>query len=342
MKDATRKLYNKMGMRIAKTYGVSNVTEPFSIMPSVEQRLQDKIVELDSFLSRIHVITVGEMEGQNILGSASGPASGRTDTSVEGNERSPRDLLGLDKFGYKLYQTNSDVYMRYATMDAWAKFKDFAERYARYVQQRIANDRVIIGWHGESASGNTDIEANPLMQDVNKGWLQYMRDNLPTNILTTGEKAPGEIRIGTDGDFLNLDHAVAEMVEGIPQYLRQNLVALIGSELVGREKSELYKALAIKPTEKTLATASLTSFGGLGWETPSNFPSRGLVITSLDNLSIYVQEGTWRRHIKEKPAKDRIEDFNSRNEGYVVECPAKFVGLDFKNVRLRQQDGSWA
>lgn len=342
MKKFTKQKFNEIKARLAKTYGVDTVSEQFSATPEVEQRLNDAIVEQENMLGRINVILVDEMEGQNILGSASGPASGRTDTSVEGQERSPRDLLGLDTFNYKLFQTNSDVYMRYATMDAWAKFPDMADRYAKYVQKRIANDRVIIGWYGVDAAADTDLETYPLMQDVNKGWLQYMRDNKAANILTTGELQAGEIRIGADGDFINLDHAVAEMLEGIPPYLRQDLIALIGSELVGREKSVLYKAIGETPTEKTLATASLTSFGGLPWETPNNFPGRGLVITSLDNLSIYVQEGTWRRHIKDKPEKDRVEDYNSRNEGYVVETPEKFVALEFDNVTLPAGAGTWA
>jgi P2 family phage major capsid protein len=176
------------------------------------------------------------------------------------------------------------------------------------------------------------------MQDVNEGWMQYMRDNKAANILTEGGTV-NEIHIGEGGDYVNLDHAVSDLLEGIPQYLRTGLIALIGSDLVGREKSALYQALGLKPTEKTLATASLTFFGGLPWETPNNFPSRGLVITSLDNLSIYVQSGSWRRRIKDKPEKDRVEDYNSRNEGYVVETPEKFVGVEFDNVKLLAADG---
>ena len=72
----------------------------------------------------------------------------------------------------------------------------------------------------------------------------------------------------------------------------------------------------------------MVSFGGLPWESPSNFPARGLIVTSYDNLSIYVQDGSWRRHILDNPKKDRVEDFNSRNEGYVVEVPEKFVGIE--------------
>jgi hypothetical protein len=55
-----------------------------------------------------------------------------------------------------------------------------------------------------------------------------------------------------------------------------------------------------------------------------------------------VQEGSWRRHLKDKPEKDRVEDFNSRNEGYVVETPDKFVGIDFNNVVLPDGADGWA
>lgn len=343
MNKTARLAFHQMEARLAKTYGVENVQETFTVEPTLEQKLQDKIVEQSTFLPRVNVLSVDDLEGQNVLGSASGPASGRTDTSVDGKERVPKDLLNLAASGYRLYQTNTDVYIRYATMDAWAKFPDLAERYQRYVQQRVANDREIIGWHGTSAAADTDLSANPLMQDVNKGWLQYVREKMTANILTTGEKQAGEIRFGTGGDFINLDHAVLELVEGIPQYLRQGLVALIGSELVGREKTALAIAMGQTPSEKTLTPAAMANFGGLPWETPSNFPGRGLVITSLDNLSIYVQSGSWRRHIKEKPEKDRVEDFNSRNEGYVVETPEKFVAVEFDKVKLLQPDGeTWA
>lgn len=339
MKDITRKRFNEMCARMAFNYGVASVMQQFAVAPEIEQRLQDKIVEQSTFLAKINVITVMEKEGENILGSASGPASGRTDTTVDGQERSPKDLLGLGSYKYLCSQTNSDVYMRYNTMDVWAKFQDLGERYARYVQQRIANDREIIGWYGESVAADTNLTTYPMMQDVNKGWMQFMRDNLPANILTEGAVA-GEIHIGAGGDFENLDHAVADLSQGIESFLRKDLVAFIGSELVGQEKAVLYKAIGQTPTDKTLATASLTTFGGLPWETPSNFPARGLVITTYDNLSIYVQEGTWRRNIKDKPEKDRVEDYNSRNEAYTVETPEKFVGVEFGNVLVRDAAGT--
>ena len=323
MKTHTRQRFNALLHGLAKGYGVEDVSRQFTIEPTIQQRLQDKIVEQSTFLPKINVITVDELSGENILGSASGPVSGRTDTSKDGKERTPRDVLGLASYKYQLYQTNSDVFMRYATMDAWAKFPDMPERYARYVQARIANDRELIGWYGTSAAADTDLETNTLLQDVNIGWLQYVRTNRPEAILAEGA-ATGEIRIGPEAgaDYANLDVAVNDLVLGIPEYMRSGLVALIGAELIAREKSALYAAMSGTPTEKAALNGSLTTFGGLTWETPSNFPARGLVVTSYDNLSIYMGREL-ARNIKDAPEKDRVEDYNSRNEGYVVENAGK-------------------
>ena len=43
------------------------------------------------------------------------------------------------------------------------------------------------------------------------------------------------------------------------------------------------------------------------------------MITTLDNLSIYWQEGTRRRLLKDEPEYDRIANYESVNEDYVVE-----------------------
>lgn len=336
MRDQTRKLFKILCGRIAAGFGVADVSQQFSVSPTVQQLLKDKIVEASTFLPRINFIIVDELKGENILAGASGPVTGRTDTTGDA-ERSPRDVLGLEKFTYELAATQSDVYMRYNTVDAWAKFKDMAERYSRYVWARMASDMEIIGWNGISVAATTNLVANPMLQDVNKGWLQYMRDNKPANLLPQGSVA-GKIRFGAGGDFVNLDVAVHDLLQGIPSFLRQDLVALIGTDLIAQEKSALMAAVGGKPTEKTLAQLSLATFGGLPWETPSNFPARGLVITSLDNLSIYQQDGSWRRQILDNPKKDRVEDYNSRNEGYVVETPEKLVAWEFNNVKL---EGEW-
>ena len=55
---------------------------------------------------------------------------------------------------------------------------------------------------------------------------------------------------------------------------------------------------------------------------------RDRLITRLDNLSIYWQEDTRRRSVIDNPKRDRIENFESVNEAYVVE--------DYRDVYKRQ------
>lgn len=44
-----------------------------------------------------------------------------------------------------------------------------------------------------------------------------------------------------------------------------------------------------------------------------------MFITRFDNLSIYYQDGKRRRLLKDEPEYDRVTDYNSSNEAYVIE-----------------------
>lgn len=339
MKKTTRERFNlEVLAAFAATYAVESLGEQFAIEPTIAQELNDKVVERSTFLPLINVVPVDELEGENILGYASGPVTGRTDTSGDG-ERKPRDVLGLSSYRYKLEETDSDVFIRWATMDAWAKFPDLPDRYARNVQERIAADRELIGWYGTSVAATSDLEQNPLLQDVNKGWLQYMRENLPANVLSEGGTA-GQIRLGLGGDFSCLDVAVNDLLEGVPYFLQHDLVALIGRDLISHERGVLFEAVQGKPTEKQAMNSFALTYGGLPWTTPSFFPARGLVITPLKNLSIYHQDTSWRRKIEDNAKKKRLEDYLSRNEGYVVETPEACVAWEFANVKLPRKNAS--
>lgn len=341
MNEKTRLRFDKDVLAaLAEGYSVRDVSRQFAIAPSIAQTLNDKIVEQSTFLPQINILPVDELKGENILGYAKSPVTSRTDTSTATGERRPKDVLGLGKYGYELVKTDSDVAIRYATIDSWAKFPDLADRYARYVQERIAADRELIGWYGTSVAANTDLAVNEMLQDVNKGWLQYMRDNMPENVLSEGGTA-GKIRIGQGGDFSCLDVLINDLVEGIPYYMQKNLVALIGRDLVVRERAILFEAVQGIPTEKQAMESFANKFGGYSWQTPSFFPARGLVITPLANLSVYHQETSWRRKIEDNAKKDQYEDYMSRNEGYVVEVPEAFVAIEFNNVQLPDGKGGW-
>lgn len=113
-----------------------------------------------------------------------------------------------------------------------------------------------------------------------------MREKLAGNILTEGATA-GEIRIGPGGDYENLDDAAHDLRQGIPAYLRKDLVVLVGEELIGTRTGTFYKKWGNTPSEKSGVDQALSLMGGMPWETPSFIPDRAMVVTSYKNLSIY-------------------------------------------------------
>ncbi|MET4706721.1 phage major capsid protein, P2 family [Endozoicomonas lisbonensis] len=339
MRKDTRKQFNAYLSEVAEVNGIEDTSVSFSVVPTAVQGLQDMIVEQSTFLNMINVLPVDALDGQNVKTGIVGPASGRTKTTTN-NPRQPKNGLSMKGYGYKMVKVDTDLAMDYEKLDAWQHLGDLNTRIRNYTTAQIANDREIIGWYGESVSDNSDINANPMLQDVNKGWMQYMRDNLPENVLAEGATA-GEIRIGEGGDYVNLDEAVVDLLSIIPVHLRQGLVVMVGDELTMEHRKRIFTDNSMTPSEKARAAASMMEFGGLPAERPSNFPPRGLVITSHDNLSIYHQPESWRRNLEEETKYNRWMDYNSRNEANVVETPEKFAALEFKNVKLKDGD-TWS
>ncbi|MBP4002454.1 phage major capsid protein, P2 family [Pseudomonas koreensis] len=335
LSTAARQQYSAMQTNMARTYAVATVTQEFNVEPTHAQSLNDRITLSSAFLQRINVIPVSEIKGEKVMIGVNGTVTGRTNTDHK--DREPRHALGLDDEGYELYETHSDVTLKFSTIDAWAKFKDFAKRYSAAVQRQIGLDRIMIGWHGVEAKADTDREANPLLQDVNKGWLQIVREQAPQQILTEG-KVPGKIQIGGSGDYANLDAAVFDVSLMIDEEFRDggDLVAIIGRDLLAHDKGKLYAAQGQTPTEKERIEMAqvVATYGGLPSYTCPHFPSKGIVVTSFDNLSIYFQGSSWRRYLLENPKRSRTEDYNSRNEGYVVEQLGKFAAIEAGNVEF--------
>lgn len=335
MKKETKIKFKALVAGIALAYGADEVTEQFAATPSVAQTLQDKITQQVDFLQQINVLAVDEIKGEKIIGSANSPVTGRTDT--DNNDRQTKDVLGLDTKAYELFKTESDVHIKYITVDSWAKFPDMAERYDSYVKKMMALDRIRIGFYGTSVAASTDLVANPNLEDVNKGWFQHVRDEAPAQILVEGGTV-GQIRIGPSGDYENLDAAVNDITNLIGEVHQESgdLVVIVGRELLADDKARLYTAQGQTPTEKSKVQDQqvIGTYGGLPAYKVPLFPARGILVTSLKNLSIYYQSDSWRRKIEDNAKRDRVEEYNSRNEAYVVEDYEKFAAVEFANVRI--------
>jgi P2 family phage major capsid protein len=337
MRNDTRAKFTAYLATVAALNGIPDATAKFAVAPTIEQVLEKKIRESAAFLQRVNVYPVAQQSGEKLGLGITSPIAGRTNTNAA--DRPTRSIWGMDGRSYFCHQTNFDTHIRYSTLDAWAKFPDFQTRVRNQTVEQIARDRLMIGWNGTSVAAQTDLQANPLLQDVNIGWLEQIRLHAP-------DRRMDAMKVGTEAgsDYQNLDAMVTDMVNELMDEWHTeatDLVVIMGRGLLNEKMMALINGAEAKATEhQALQTLMLNrTVGGKRAISVPYFPARSVLITSESNLSIYWQEGTRRRTLTDNPKRDRIEDYNSINECYVVEDYGKVAFAE--NVQLH--DGTeWA
>lgn len=332
MRNETRQLFNAYTHQLCALNGVDSTNTKFTVTPSVQQTLETRMQESSEFLTRINIVPVNEKSGEKLGLGINSTIASTTDTTKQ--DRQAIDPTDLDAAGYDCTQTNFDTVLRYAKIDMWAKFPDFQARIRDTILKRQALDRIMIGFNGTSRAATSDRGTNPLLQDVNKGWLQKIREYAPQRHMKEVAADSGKIIIGTD--YANLDALVFDMVNNLIEPWYQDdteLVAICGRKLL----ADKYFPIVNKnhePTE-TLAADLIISqkrLGGLPAVRVPSFPANGILVTRMDNLSLYWQEGARRRHIVDNPKRDQIENYESSNDAYVVEdygCAAFAENITF-------------
>ncbi|HBC7444160.1 TPA: phage major capsid protein, P2 family [Morganella morganii] len=328
MKKETRFKFNDYLMRLSALYEVpvEELSSKVEITPSVAQTLEDNVQQSAAFLGFVNIVPVPDKTGQVIGLGVGSSIAGTTDTTKE--DREATDPSEMTDIKYECQQTNYDTALTYQKLDLWAKFKDFQLRIRNAIIRRQALDRIMIGFNGTHRAKTSDRAANKMLEDVNIGWLQKVRTDAPLHVVSDVKGEDGQvisavIRVGKDGDFNNLDALVMSAVdEIIDEEYRDDteLVVICGRKLL----SDKYFPLVNKEQENSekLAADMIISqkrIGGLQAVRAPYFPENALFITRLDNLSIYWQSETRRRHIIDNPKRDRIENYESVNEAYVVE-----------------------
>jgi P2 family phage major capsid protein len=333
MRNDTRTHFNSFAAQVAKLNGVPDATQKFAVDPTIQQRLEKRIQESSDFLSRINMVGVDELKGEKLALGVTGPIAART--NVNNQDRKTRDLTTLDAQGYECRMTEFDTHLGYAKLDAWAKFPNFQAMVRDVIVRQQALDRMMIGFNGTSAATQTDPVANPYLEDVNIGWLQHYRTQAPQRVMKDG-KTNGKILIDPTaerntegkltgailGDYASLDALVYDIIGSLidPWFRRlPGLVVILGRNLMADKYFPLLNQLP--PSEQLAADLVISQkrIGGLqGMDVPF-FPDNALMVTTLDNLSVYWQNGARRRYVTENPRRNRVENFESSNDAYVVE-----------------------
>lgn len=322
MRNETRQKFNEFTGQVAKLNAITSAMVQFNVQPSVQQTLETKMQESVAFLSMINMVPVDELKGQKVGIGISSTIAGRTNT--DSKDRQPNNPAALYDHNYECAQTNYDTMIGYAQLDSWAKFPDFQTRIRDAIITRQGLDRIMIGWHGTSAAPDTDRNANPLLQDVNIGWLKHIRTDAPAQVMSEGTEGSGKIYVDVaDGDYKNLDALVFDAVnELIKPWFQDDteLVVICGRKLLSDKYFPIINDAS--DNQNKLAGQVLVSqkqIGGLKAVRVPFFPDNAMLITKLSNLSIYWQDGARRRHIEEEPKRNRIVNYESSNDAYVVE-----------------------
>lgn len=332
MKNATRKAYNEYTARMATVSGVDDATVKFTVGPVVEQKLEEVIQISSDFLSKVNTVFVDEQEGDKVGVGVTRPIASRTNTAG-GTRRTPIDPTDTSDLGrYRCEQTNSDTCIKYAKLDQWAHRPEFQTLVSDTIVKQQGRDRIMIGWNGTSVAAQTDIVANPLLQDVNFGWLYKIRTLAPARWMQDGGLTADATKAiyvadsddASKRDYVNLDALVFDATELLDEWHRDDtdLVVIVGRNLLQDKFLNVINTAGDKATEMEARNRILTLPKQIGGKTAivvPFFPANALLITRLDNLSIYVQNGTRRRQLKDEPALDQIENYSSVNECYVVE-----------------------
>ncbi|OCG79617.1 phage major capsid protein, P2 family [Gilliamella sp. Occ4-3] len=336
MRNETRKLFNGFKHRIAQLNGIDDASESFAVNPEVNQTLEKRTQQSSEFLSKINFEFVDAQEGEKVGVGVTGTTASTTDTTAQ--EREAVDISDLNQFRYRCEQTNYDTSIRYAKLDAWRHKKNFQTLLRDALIKQKALDRIMIGFNGTHRASTSNKTTYPLLQDVNKGWLQHYREDAPERVMNEGTVTPGKIIIASNGgDYKNLDALVYDAVENLidPVYSEDtDLVVICGRGLL-HDKYFPIANEADKNTEKVAGQILLAkkSIGELPAYRVPYFPKGAMLITSFNNLAIYIQNETARRQIIDNPKRDRIEDFQSTNEAFVVE--RYDAGCLIENIEVR-------
>ncbi|MFY1028144.1 phage major capsid protein, P2 family [Actinobacillus seminis] len=305
--------------------------DSFSLNIPQAALLGENIQQRSDFLQKINMIFVSALKGDKLFGA--------TEKAITGRKSKGRHLATLnhEQKGYELSETDSGVIVPWGTFDAFAVYKDkLWDLYEEYVLNQIALDMLQIGWHGKSVAKDTK-EAD--LSDVNKGWLQLLKEQRPANFMTESADGTGQITLfGEGADYQNLDELAFDLKQGLDlrHQSRNDLVFLVGADLTSKETKLIQKQHGLTPTEKAALGSHnlLGSFGGMNAITPPNFPARGAVVTTLKNLSVYTEKESVRRSLRNDEDRKGVVNQLYRQEGYVVEDLGLMTAIDPSKVVL--------
>lgn len=330
-----RQGFSQYAQNIARVNGIDSAFQRFTVAPAPQQRIIKAYQESVDFLEKINIYPVDNAKGEKLGMGVGTSLAGTTDTRQQ--KRRPTVVGSLDLVDeYECQQVNYDAAYRWPILNAWAHEPEFKTKLASMVVQAIALDKIRAGWNGRFRAPTSDRIQYPLLEDTGRGWLQRLREKAPEQVYP-GELIGGVYKtiVGASGtQFKTLDGLVETAVEEIvqEQFRNDQLVVICGRGLLSDKYLPLLNTIQ-NPTEQLAARMIYANkqLGTLPAVWIPYFPAKTMLITTFKNLSIYIQNGTFTRHLKEEPEWDRTADYQSICQDYVIEelgCAALIENIE--------------
>ena len=321
---------------IGKSNQVANPSRRFNVTPAIAQKMNADTRLSSAFLQKINVLTRENENGQAV-GIGASLIGSNTDTS--GNKRRHPKMHHTTKaITYACEKVNFDTCITYDELDQWAHDPSFQTLVNQQLAASKALTLICIGFNGKSHEINTNPVANPLMQDVKRGWLWRLRQDHQEQVAGWAVGAVGTtieaVKYGPAQEYKNLDALVADHTS---QYIaeqfqdRPDLVVVINKRTLDDKYFALVNGAGTTATEIQAAgdiCVSTKRVGNLDAIGVPYFPENTILITPLSNLSIYLHKYGKRRKVVDEADYDRVSNYESDNIDYVVEEPEACVLID--------------
>ena len=300
----SRAALDQMYKFIAQHNGGFDPRQVFNIAPNYAQRIEEKVMQSNAFLKQINSTPVDSLTGQVLGFDVPDTITSRTtERQTDGSFRRPSDPTKLVDRSFACKEIEQDPMIPWKKIDQWAGvINDFYPRFRRSVDFAKARDMLLIMWYGQGAVANTDKNENPLLQDVQRGFVQYLISNAPSQvsgIILDAAEPSGyrveEIRIGPGAGangFENLDQAVNYLksmkIDRLFRKMESQRV-LVGEQLLIRDRAQMLGVAGNVATERvaTQILARTASIGEVERANSDELPDHLIFVSPMDNLSHY-------------------------------------------------------
>jgi hypothetical protein len=191
------------------------------------------------------------------------------------------------------------------------------------------------------------------MEDVQKGWFQYMIENHPENVFgitVGGVTAKGydinPINVGEGGDFASMVQLIDYLKNHvIPRIYRANtnIKAIVGDTLRNADVNRVIGAAGSDAMQLNAVEAlmQLQTIGNVPAYTPDEMPERGIIVTDPLNLEYIYQIQSVERSLENSADKKGLVDYQLQKVDFVVREVNACAMVHPDSIQLKDANGDW-